>query len=161
MNNDDRDTPERKANTAMLQQVGQPAPSSVLAAVLLATDGKAPEHVAALPHWGEGETTWRVLGCTRDALFEVVAHKKVDEWHGGRAPHGDQETLEIRVRPLREVAGMTFELERAYGDYVGAATIYGTWVVDFASGAPFAVPHVVGRVNEALEGIVQTVRASL
>jgi hypothetical protein len=162
MSTDDRDQPDRAANTAILNQIGQPPPASVLAAALTATGGLAPEHVAALPIWGEGETTWHLLGCSGGTVFAVRAHKGVDDWYG-TTHHGAEEALSIGLWPLRDVTGLAFELKDVRsGDFAGIS-LSGTWTVSFGSGHTLEIP-TDGR-NEAqrtaLAGIVEAVRGAL
>lgn len=164
--NDDRDQPDRATNTAILGQVGQPPPTAVLGAVLASTAGQTPSYVAAMPVWGDKETTWRVIGCTNHAVFEVLGHKNVEDWYGSREHGEEREVVRGTVVPFGRIVSATFELtdvrSSAFGS--GRALVDGTWRFERDGGDGIAVPTWFARqppTEDALSGIIATLLAAL
>src|SRR5215207_5230116 len=75
---------DRATNSAILEQVGHPPPTSVLATIMQFTS-EAPDYVAAFVTWGDNETTWRVVASLPAGLLEVTGVKAQGDWHGGRS----------------------------------------------------------------------------
>ena len=163
---DDRETPWRVANTAMLDQAdGRPPPISVLAAVLRVCGGEAPAVVATIVDWAERETTWRVVGCTDRVLFEVTASKDQSGWHGGRRSTGSNEELSMTACPLAAVRGINFVASEVFPGESGVEDVLlvGTWEVSITPGTVFSWPSHGGNAttNRALHQLGERVLASL
>lgn len=167
MTQDDRHQPHRATNSLMLNQVGQPSPDTVLAAVLTLTDNTTPTQIAAIPEWGDAASTWRVVGCTDRVLFEVTAHKAVRDWYGGglRATSGDEESLTARAVPLSSVTGVAFELSEVWRSDVGdpGLTLHGTWRIACGTGVDLELPTYASNhlTRQALASIAQTALAAV
>lgn len=164
---DDRDAPHRRTNTAVLNQIGQPPPASILAAVLTVTGGVEPTSLAAIVDWGEGTTQWRVVGCTQRMLFEITAKKPVDDWYGGtdRQFRGPQEELSACVVPLARVTSATFTLSRVVPSRLGfgQTSIEGTWKVTSEDGSEVEIPTTSHKqqTREELFSVANAVLAAL
>jgi hypothetical protein len=158
-------TPERETNTAILNQIGQPPPASVLATIMQFTSN-APQHVAAFVRWGKEETTWRVVANLGCSLLEVAGVKEASDWYGGRMEDdgmGDQVTAQIY--PLRTLESVHFDLGRAYLDHNGRLNLMtGAWTLAFRGGGTVVLDTRDVAANEstrsAVHGIVQAVHTS-
>lgn len=163
---DDRDDPHRQTNTVILNQVQQPPPPSVLGTVLAATAGTTPIFVAALPEWGDHETTWRIVGCTEHTLFHVLAHIGVSDWYGSgeRITRGERENITSQVAPFRRILGATFEFSDMRGGGFGEerAGVNGTWRFFREGGDEITVPTDARNetTREALRGVIDAVLAA-
>jgi hypothetical protein len=152
--------PDRATNTAILEQIGQPPPTSVLATIMQFTS-ETPDHVAAFVTWGDNETTWRVVASLPAGLLEVTGVKAQRDWHGGRSRDDScEDDVRACLHPLRALRSAQYKLDRAYRDFDGTVSnVIGVWTLTFESGATLILDgkDVRSQTLEAIDSIVARV----
>lgn len=152
--------PDRATNTAILEQIGQPPPTSVLATIMQFTS-EPPDYVAAFVTWGDNETTWRVVASLPAGLLEVTGFKAQGDWYGGRSrDDGSEDDITARLYPFRALQSAQFKLTRAYRDFDGTVSnVIGTWTLTFESGATVILDgnNARSQTLAAIDGIAARV----
>ncbi len=152
--------PDRATNTAILEQIGQPPPASVLATIMQFTS-EVPAHLAAFVTWGDNETTWRVVASLPTGILEVTGFKAQGDWYGGRSrDDGSEDDVRACVYPSRTLQSAQYELDRAYRDFDGTVSnVIGAWTLTFGSGATVSLDGSNARSQTlaAIDGIAASV----
>lgn len=152
--------PDRATNTAILEQIGQPPPTSVLATIMQFTT-EAPDHVAAFVTWGDNETTWRVVASLATGLLEVTGVKAQGDWYGGRSrDDGSEDDVTARLYPFRALQSAKYKLNRAYREFDGTVSnVIGAWTLTFESGATVLLDgnNARSQTLAAIDGIAARV----
>lgn len=156
------ESPYRATNTAILQQIGQPPPTSVLATLLQFTP-LAPEHIATFVTDADDKTEWRVVACIPGGILEVLGQKPEKDWRGGRSrDDGSGDDVAAYFHPFRTVRMVKFKLERAYRDHLGEiGNVIGSWTLTFEGGATLTLNVNAARGHLTLAGIDGIVTAAL
>lgn len=148
----------KAANTAILEQVRQPPPGSVLVG-LVETVGGAPDVVAAVVQWGEASTTWDVYACRGDILARVLATKGVTDWYGsGREDEGAPAVITTSAHRISDARSIGAEDLIGHPNYAGFTRhCQARWIVRFDDGA-IELDESVSRYGQNVAEVARYVR---
>lgn len=156
-------TPEREANAAVLNQIGDPPPATILA-TLMALSPAQPRHIAAFRGEADSTSTWRLVAIADSHLVEVSGKKEATDWHGDTL-RDDGRGDEVRgwLLPLRTLESVRYSVKRAYRSYEGLAPrVVGEWVFGFAGGHSVVLDETEARnsTHAVIEELAKAVKAS-
>jgi hypothetical protein len=125
----------KETNTSILNQIGQPPPSSVLIG-LIETVGGTPDVVAAVVDWSESQTTWDVYACRGDIVAHVRGQKNISDWFGGlRDEIGSPADVVAAAYRISNARSLGAEALVSVSQYEGfARECRAKWVVSFDGG---------------------------
>lgn len=155
-------TPEREANTAVLNQIGDPPPASILAALMALSPGQ-PRHIAAFRGGVDDTSTWRLVAVADSHLVEVSGKKETSDWRGGTM-RDDGQGDEVRgyLLPLRTLESARYCVKRVYRGHEGLTTrVIGEWMFTFAGGRSVVLDESEARssTHAVIEALADAVKA--
>jgi hypothetical protein len=156
-------TPEREANTAVLNQIGDPPPASVLSTLIALTPSQ-PQHVAAFRSQADNSSTWRLVAIAESHLVEVTGKKEAPDWRGGTMrDDGQGDVVGGYLFHLRTLESVRYAVKHAYRSYEGLSTrVVGEWTFTFAGGQSVVLDEteVNSSTQATIEAVVQAVKAA-